>query len=181
MKNLIKPRWKAWSTAFVVVIAFAGQSVAMGPGGKSSHHPGNFAGGIVLGEPTGLSGKLWTDSEHAIDMGLAFSVNDYVLFFADYLMHYPGGFGHSSEFISRVNPYVGVGAVMAFSSSKKYNNTFFGTSSNSVGLGVRVPLGAEWRPSDGRIGVFAEFVPGISVTPATAMLIWGGVGIRYYF
>ena len=32
-----------------------------------------FGLGVILGEPTGFSGKYWVDQDHAFDFGLAYS------------------------------------------------------------------------------------------------------------
>ncbi len=50
-----------------------------------------FGLGVILGEPTGLSGKYWTSSTNAIDGGLAWSFRHAGFFHvhADYLWHYP--------------------------------------------------------------------------------------------
>ena len=104
---------------------------------------------MVIGEPTGLSAKLWNAPDRALDFGLAFSFNDYFLIFSDYLFHFAGALGHSSVFVNELTPYVGIGAMLAFSNDDKYytDRRFFGRHRNSVGLGLRIPLGIEWQPA----------------------------------
>jgi len=142
-----------------------------------------FGLGIVLGEPSGLTGKVWSDHRAAIDFGLAFAFDDYILMYADYLHHFPGAFGSSSPFVAQLNPYLGIGAIVAFDTNNNFNanRRFFSSGSGSVGLGARIPLGIEWRPSHPTIGVFVELVPGLAILPATDGLVEGGVGVRYYF
>lgn len=146
---------------------------------------GNFGLGIILGEPTGFTGKVYVSPKNAFDFGMAWSFGDYFALYGDYLWQFPGGFGHSSRFVSQLSPYVGVGLVLAFANGKDWwrdgKNRFFGTSRDSFGIGVRIPLGIEWRPSDPPLGVFLELAPGIAMVPSTSAFFMGGIGVRYYF
>lgn len=143
----------------------------------------NFGLGIIIGEPSAITGKAWLSQESAVDFGLSFSFDDYILFYGDYLFHFPGAFGRSSEFVSQLTPYVGVGGIIAFANDRyRYRDRrYFGTSGNSTALGVRIPLGIEWTPSQVPLGVFVELVPGLSLAPRTDGFIQGGIGVRYYF
>lgn len=145
--------------------------------------PGPFGLGIVIGEPTGLSAKLWLDQKHALDFGLSFSFDDYLLIFSDYLFHFPGTFGSSSRFVTELTPYVGIGGVLAFANDRRLDRDrhFFGRERDTLGLGVRVPVGIEWVPAKVPLGVFIELVPGIALAPATDAFFEGGIGVRYYF
>lgn len=161
---------KATLTLFFALISL--ESFAAGDGGL----------GIILGSPTGITGKLWQDQHEAYDGGISFSTGDYILIYADYLHHYPGVIKQRNQFISELTPYIGVGGVFVITSSDRSNNDrLYGKKSGSFGLGVRVPLGLEWKSRNPSIGVFLELVPGISLTPSTDILIMGGLGIRYYF
>jgi len=178
-----KPSYQILTTSLLLLlgsfpsIASAKDAVLPGTG------PRDFGLGIVIGEPTGLSAKLWTAPLNAIDFGLAFSFNDYALLFSDYLFHFPGSLGRSSPFVTQLTPYVGIGAVIAFANDRDSDKDrkFFGRGRDTLGLGVRVPLGIEWMPPNPRLGVFIELVPGISLVPSTSGFIEGGIGVRYYF
>lgn len=138
--------------------------------------------GILLGDPSAVTGKYWLNQQEAIDAGIAFSFSDSFLLYADYLFHYPGAFKQNNKFINELSPYIGVGGLMAMTSSNRDNaDRFYGRTSGSFGLAVRVPLGIEWQLPKPSIGVFVEFVPGLSLVPSTSGLIQGGLGIRYYF
>ena len=53
----------------------------------------NFGVGVILGEPTGLSGKYWISPERAFDVALAYSFledNKSFAFHADHLYHMEG-------------------------------------------------------------------------------------------
>lgn len=142
-------------------------------------HP--FGLGIMLGEPSGVSGKYWLEDRRAVDFGLAYSVNSYELIFVDYLFHFPKGFGHAnSEFIRSLNPYVGIGALIAFSSQDS-RHAFFENKSGNVGLGLRIPFGLEWMIPRSPIGLFVELVPGIGLIPGTSAILQGAIGARWFF
>src|SRR3954471_24612195 len=55
--------------------------------------------GFILGEPTGLSAQFWTRDGRASGGGRSFSFNDFLLLYADYLFHWPGGCGTRTPFI----------------------------------------------------------------------------------
>lgn len=151
------------------------------PGSPETSHP--FGLGVVLGEPTGITGKYWIDRRTAIDTNFSYSFDDYFLLYADYLYHFPSAFGHSSAFVSQLNPYVGLGAELMIQSQDTgtKNRTYFRSDQGSAGFAIRIPLGIEWRPSGPPLGVFVEIAPGVGVVPATFGFVQGGIGARFYF
>jgi hypothetical protein len=148
---------------------------------QSNLKSNSFGAGIILGDPSGLSGKLWLDRKHAVDFGLAFSFNSYFLIFSDYLIHFPGAFGKSGAFLAQLNPYIGVGGSLAVSTDSNRSKGPFSDRKDFTALGVRVPLGIEWLPGNPPIGVFVEFVPGLYIIPGTEGFLNAGIGARYYF
>lgn len=119
-------------------------------------------------------------SDRAVDMGLTFYFSNLVLIYSDYLFHFPKAFGTSSPFVAQLSPYVGVGGVMLFWSGSYYNRYYY-DSPHGFGIGVRFPIGIEWKPSDPPLGVFLELAPGMGIIPGTFGFFQGGIGIRYYF
>jgi hypothetical protein len=149
---------------------------------KAAHAntPGNLGLGIVLGEPSGLSAKYWLHSRDALDFGLAYSFNSFFAIFSDYLYHFTGAFSAQKAPISQITPYVGIGAIFFTDTGNSKTSRYFSTT-NSVGLGVRIPLGLEWRPASAPLGIFLELVPGMGIIPATFGFVEGGIGARFYF
>lgn len=152
----------------------------------SSRASGDLGAGVIFGEPTGVTGKYWLDRDIAVDFGLAFSFNEYVLVYADYLYHFPGGFGLESPITSQLHPYVGIGGFLGFAGADRTGENrdrrkLYGDSTSSVALALRIPVGMEWMPSNPRLGVFLELVPGIALVPSTDAIFQGGIGVRYYF
>ena len=126
--------------------------------------------------------KYFKDKQIAFDAGLGFAISNYFIFYGDYLYHYPGAFKQKEPFLMQLTPYLGIGGIAAITTNDRSQNyAYYGRTSGSFGLGVRVPLGLEWRPKDPSIGVFVEIAPGISIIPATTAIFTGGIGIRYYF
>jgi hypothetical protein len=139
----------------------------------------NFGLGVIVGEPTGLSAKLWTSQTNAFDFGLGWSVGgdrigrnighydggSRVHFHMDYLWH---SFGviRSAE---RVQLYYGLGG--------RFNNGGDYESS----LALRAAFGAAWVPSEIPIDVFLELVPSFQFAPSTGFGLDAGIGARYYF
>ena len=137
-----------------------------------------FGLGFILGEPTGLSAKLWTSRVNAFDFGLGLSVggdrisnghhydgDGRVRFHMDYLWHSFNAISSTERFPI----YYGVGG--RFNSGGGYESS----------LGVRGVIGIVWLPRDTPIDIFVELVPVFQLTPGTGFGIDAGLGIRYFF
>jgi hypothetical protein len=124
-----------------------------------------FGLGIILGEPTGLSAKMWLSPRNAVDAGLAWSFhrNGFLHIHADYLWHFPGAINSTERLVL----YAGLGGRL-------------GTSREGV-FGVRVPLGLAWWPRGVPLELVVEVVPGMDLLPATDFEMQGGLGLRWYF
>lgn len=145
---------------------------------------GPFGLGLILGEPTALNFKYDANETTGYDAGLNFNLDKWVLLYGDYQHKFVGAFSRQRG-LSEVTPYVGVGVVIV-SSNRSLDDTrhyvyFSDSSSSRVAIGVRVPFGLEWRPSNTPIGVFGELAPGIAIIPGTVAFLEGGLGIRFYF
>ncbi len=136
---------------------------------------GSIGIGFMLGEPSGLSGKLWLGQKHGLDFGLGYASRGYLVAVCDYLFQFPGELGNSSSFVSHLNPYLGIGSTYFL----------YAGNDNQPLFGVRIPFGMEWLPDrlSARLplGVFLELAPGIFIFPDVAGLLQGGAGVRYYF
>lgn len=141
---------------------------------------GPFGLGLVIGDPTALTMKYDQSSNDAFDFGLAFNFDKWILVYGDYQYKFAGAFRSAPQ----LTPYLGIGAVIVGSNRSlddtRHYQYFTSTTSSKVAMGLRVPLGLEWRPN-APIGVFIEIAPGVALIPATASFIQGGLGIRYYF
>jgi hypothetical protein len=132
---------------------------------------GDLGLGVVLGDPSGLSGKVWMDSEHAIDFSLG-TFGYYVgqpytgiNVHADYLWHRYGVFGNRSTDVGRKMPlYIGAGGLLA-----------------SPGVvGARGVVGVTYL-FDQPFDVFLELAPTLILAPGPGFGIDLGLGGRFYF
>ena len=127
-----------------------------------------FGLGIMLGEPSGLSGKLWSGSENAFDFGLAWSTsnNSGAAFHADYIWH---KFDMINVDQGALPFYYGIGV------------RYRGRDNTDDNIGVRVPFGLEYLFSQSAFDVFLEVVPILDLTPDTDFAINAAIGGRYFF
>jgi hypothetical protein len=145
---------------------------------KSYTQDRNFGLGIILGEPTGVSAKLWTSSTTAFDFGLGWSLGgdrlgrgdiyysgSRVHFHMDYLWHSFDAI-HSTE---RFPLYYGIGG--RINSGAGYDAAF----------AVRGVFGIAWMPRQTPVDVFLELVPSLQFTSSSNFAIDAGLGARYYF
>ncbi|TFH27347.1 MAG: hypothetical protein E4H10_04165 [Bacteroidia bacterium] len=145
----------------LILIAF----VALFSIGVRAQNSG-FGLGVVFGEPTGLSAKMWTSERTALDAAVAWSFVDYGWLYlqADFLVH---NFDLISVSEGSLPVYFGVGAYVGLSSD--------------FGLGARVPVGIAYHFEGTPVEVFAELVPGLALLPEIRLNFGGGLGARYYF
>lgn len=127
---------------------------------------GAFGLGVMGGEPSGLTAKLWTAGDQAIDFGASWSLGHEVIHLnADYLWHFRGLFGSNPR--SGFALYAGLGGhVKLF---------------DEIKIGARIPLGINYEFSGAPLEVFLETVPTVDLIPDTGFGGAGGLGIRYYF
>ncbi len=137
-----------------------------------------FGLGFVIGEPTGLSAKLWTSRVNAFDFGLGVSVGgdrisykgnydngSRVHFHMDYLWHSFNAISSTERFPL----YYGIGG--RFNSGGGYDESF----------GIRGVLGIAWLPRSTPLDIFVELVPVLQLTASTGFGLDAGFGIRYFF
>lgn len=149
----------------VVVMACAA-FVPLSAQGGGPAGAGNFGLGVVLGEPAGISAKLWLGGTSAIDGTVAwsFAQNPAVSVHADYLFHF---FDLITVPEGRLPLYVGIGGAVSIS--------------DDPDVGVRVPVGITYLFDAAPLDLFLEIAPILLLFPATTFDFSGGIGIRYYF
>lgn len=146
-----------------------------------SEPSGKFGVGLILGEPTGVTVKYDMNNVSAIDGGLSFRFDRYIMAYGDYHFKFDGAFGRDVNFFNQLTPYIGVGAVILVSNDSDYHYFDDKWRDDDFALGIRVPVGIEWRTPRVPLGVFAEIVPGIAIVPGTDGFVQGGIGVRYFF
>ncbi len=137
----------------------------------------SVSAGVILGEPTGLSIKLWLGDVSALDIALAWSFTDNGAFYmnVDYLTHFFDVFSTAPD---RLPLYAGVGGLFRLRSGGPPPSS---DSDSSVRLAVRVPLGISFLPAEVPIDLFFEVAPALTVFPETGFGLGGAIGVRYRF
>jgi len=130
----------------------------------SAYAQKSFGLGIILGEPTGLSAKLWTGGSNAFDFGVAWSFggSGHLLVQADYVWH--SSLTKASS--GGLALYYGIGGRVIFS--------------DKPDVGLRIPVGLDYVFSSAPIDIFVEVVPIMDFIPDTDFEINGGIGIRFW-
>ena len=163
---------KHWYLTFLTIILLVTVQTTMAQERK-------FGLGIIIGEPSGLSAKLWTSNVNAFDFGLGWSIG------GDRISRYDGSYNggsrvhmhmdylwHSFDAINseeRFPLYYGIGG--RINSGAGYNSS----------AAVRGVIGVAWMPRQTPIDIFLELVPSLQLTSSTGFAIDAGLGARYYF
>ena len=103
------------------------------PGKYYSQEKG-FGLGVIIGEPTGISGKYWLNDVNALDFGLAYSFvhsNSAFSLHGDYLFHLP----HLFKSELNLPFYYGFGGRIHFNNKSK------------SAIGARGVAGIMWIPN----------------------------------
>lgn len=142
--------------AAVVTALFAGSVLAQG----------SFGLGMILGEPTGVSAKIFLTERSAIDLAAAWSFSDEAALHlhGDYLLH---NFDLIEVEEGRLPIYFGIGARVKFEDDSKF--------------GVRIPVGLAYIFANAPIDIFVEVVPILDLVPDTEFAANGAIGARFYF
>ncbi len=138
---------------------------------------GDFGAGIILGEPSGLTGKLWFNPSNALDVHLAFDFTDEaVAIFSDYTYHFDLIKLRSNVQVE-LPFYVGIGGKLLVDANSDNENE----KDAALTLGARIPLGMSVLFKKAPLEIFLEIAPGLRVVPKTSGDLDGGIGVRYYF
>jgi hypothetical protein len=126
----------------------------------------SFGAGIILGEPTGISGKYFLSENNAIDVAIAWSFKKVAAFHihADYLYHDYNFFNVKT---GKLPIYFGIGGRIKLEEKSR--------------LGFRIPVGIAYEFPRAPVDIFVEIVPLLDVVPDTQFDFNGAVGVRYYF
>ena len=141
----------------IVIIVFASSSQAQQSG---------LGVGIIVGEPTGFSGKYWISPWSAIDGAIAWSLGNKgkLQIHSDYLWH---NYKIISVIKGKLPIYYGIGGRLLF------------TSENIAG--IRGVVGLDYLFATTPLDIFLELVPILDLAPKVDLGFNGAIGIRYYF
>ena len=157
------------SGSFIAIIIFLSVTMTGLTPGSAHAQPGTETGGTfglgaMLGEPSGVSVKIWNNQRSAFGIGAAWSLTgdeESLYMNADYLIH--------DWFTDTENLafYYGLGGRIIFT--------------DDPNIGVRVPLGLNFVFDEIPFDLFVEAAPILDVSPDVELAGNGAAGIRYYF
>jgi hypothetical protein len=133
---------------------------------NASAQVSGFGLGIILGEPTGISAKLWKGETTAIDAAAGWSSgkNSVLHLHADYIFH---NFNLIDVQKGKLPFYYGIGGRVKFADDTK--------------VGIRIPVGMNYIFAGAPFDIFLELVPLLDLMPDTEFDIKAGLGARYFF
>jgi hypothetical protein len=139
------------------LVAFCVLTAMVSCGSVEAQEEG-FGLGVILGEPTGICGKLWLSSRTAFAGAAAwsFNKNGNLHLHADYLFHSLG---------SKLGFYYGVGGRAKLDEDRK--------------VGLRLPLGIIYL-TESSVDVFFEVAPLLDLAPSTEFRLNAAIGFRYF-
>ncbi len=126
--------------------------------------------GVIVGDPTGLSAKIWTTQRNALQFALAWRTQDPFLgtrvsFSGDYLWH-------SFDAIKSTERFpVFYGAGLELASGGGFESA----------LGIRGVVGIAWLSRTAPFDIFIQVVPVLVMTPSTDLELGAGIGARFFF
>jgi hypothetical protein len=149
-------------TALVfVLITFIFTSTTASEGGR-------FGLGIILGEPSGIGGKLFLTKRNAIDGAVAWSLrgdNDFHIH-GDYLYHNYNIFVNEEM---ELPMHFGIGGRIKFNENADDR------------IGIRFPFGLNYIFEEAPFDMFFEIVPIMDLAPDTDFDLNAAIGGRFYF
>jgi len=123
--------------------------------------------GIIAGEPSGFSFKHWVGEDTAVDAAVGWSIGDGDFYaHADYLWHRTI---EDTKMGGSAPVYYGVGGRLLV------------RDGDDSKVGIRIPIGLDYRFDDGRFDVFVEVAPIFNFLPETEFDLSLGFGGRFYF
>lgn len=148
---------KRTALILILMMALAGVSFA---------RDGDIGLGLIFGEPSGISFKMWTGKTTAIDAAAAWSFvgGGFFQIHSDLLFH---NFDLFEVEKGKMALYYGFGGRIKMAEETQ--------------VSLRIPVGVSYEFQDTSIELFLEIVPMLDLAPSTAAGFGGGVGFRYFF
>jgi hypothetical protein len=142
--------------------------------------PGGFGIGLMLGEPTGVTAKIWNSDRTAwvIDVGDSYFGEPRVD--VDYVWHFNS---YNSPYVSL---YAAVGGVAGFGEGysgffyTRSGDRFYYRTTDNVGFAGRAMLGLNFIPYRTPLEFFAELGPLVGIAPLYGWNLDFALGLRFY-
>ncbi len=147
----------------VVLIAFSA--------GSAYSQDKSIGLGFMVGEPTGLNGKVWWDDTMAFDGGVAWSFTDEteLSLHGDAIWHNWHVLTEAFEITRDIQLplYYGVGGRLKVGDDTR--------------LGIRFVIGTAMIFEEAPFDLFLEAAPIMDIVPETALRAHAAVGVRFWF
>lgn len=129
--------------------------------------------GVVLGAPTGISGKMELGGNRAVDGVIAYSLADDLALevHGDYLVENAHGFNVNAP--APLELYYGIGARVAVIDKGRHDG--------DLAFGPRAPIGVNYKITNPNLEFFGELALAFDIVPDTNLDLEGGIGLRYRF
>ncbi len=139
--------------------------------------PGTFAFaesslGVVLGDPTGLSGRTSLDGSHSIEGAIAYATGNH----GGLHIHGTYLWDEANQFATRsgpINLYYGLGARLIRIDG--------GDNKGDISIGPRAPLGLLYKFKNPSIEIFGELSLALDILPSTDVDLDACIGARIRF
>ena len=132
---------------------------------------GDIGLGIILGEPTGFSGKLWTGEDSAVCGAVAWSIADDTRLLhvhADWVRHNRTVLMRAFDVRQGELPlYYGLGGRVRFDDDTR--------------VGVRFVVGVDYIFEQAPLDIFYEIAPVMDLLPKTTLNGNVAIGVRFWF
>jgi hypothetical protein len=138
----------------------------------------NFGFGLVLGDPTGITFKYWTQRNNAlvIDVGASYFGSPRIG--VDYLWHFDAFQSNIAKLYAGFGGVIGIGQGKGFYYTEHHG--FYYRTDNGLGLGARGVFGVNVIPRNSPIELFLEVGLLVGLSPSFGSAGDVGLGIRYY-
>ena len=145
---------------------------AQSPEGKT------FGFGIVLGEPTGVTLKFWTQRSNAFVLDIGASYFGSPRIGLDYLWHFDAFNSSQVKLYAGPGVVIGIGQGNGFWYKEKHG--FYYRAGSEIGLGARGVFGVNFVPRSSPLEMFFELAAMVGITPVSGSAFDAAIGIRYY-
>ena len=135
-----------------------------------------FGFGIMLGDPTGATLKIWTENENAFVIDIGSSYFGSPRLDGDYLWHFNAFHSNIAQL------YAGPGVAIGFGNGHGfwYNDNGFYVRDNGAGLGVRGVFGVNVIPRNDPLEFFFEVGVLVGIAPDFGSAVDAALGLRFY-
>ena len=140
---------------------------------------GDFGLGLIIGDPTGLSGKGFVSETNAIDFAVGFGLlgGDHLHVHADYLWHFDIKRWSSAQ----LDLYLGVGPKLGMHFHDGPGWDRGRGDEDWIGIGARGPFGLAMRFLEDPFDIFLEVAAGLWIVPDPHFDLDAAIGARYWF